>query len=353
MRFQLRFIKALSFSLFLLAPNSILVAQQDSPFTIVTWPGNFSSNYDGGADRSYTKTLEFTQRSTALELFAAKPISQSTELDIVETKIDLHSDVTEELLGTTESLDLSAERFTANRPNGLAQRVWRDHLNFYSPQSFWLIGFGLGAGAIVANTKLDGDIQRHLQSSLHHANSDDWLEALHANKELGDGRYTLPIYVGVYALGNLLPDSDLGSGSRIWSERTIRGFLIGAPPVLLLQRVTGSSRPGEANNESEWEPFRDNNGVSGHAFMGALPFITAAKMSDSTVWKTTFYAASALAPLSRTSDGAHYPSQVVLGWWMAFVAASAVHATDDPNSRWRVLPLTTASGSGLGLEYRF
>ncbi len=56
-----------------------------------------------------------------------------------------------------------------------------DQLNFYSHDSLLLMGFGLGTGALLANTTLDGDIQRHLQSSLHHANSDDWLESLHAN----------------------------------------------------------------------------------------------------------------------------------------------------------------------------
>jgi membrane-associated phospholipid phosphatase len=87
--------------------------------------------------------------------------------------------------------------------------------------------------------------------------------------------------------------------------------------------------------------------------MGALPFITAAKMSDRLGWKVTWYAASTLAPLSRAADGAHYPSQVALGWGMAFLAASAVHSTDNPNARWRILPFTTFGGSGMAVEYRF
>ncbi len=244
--------------------------------------------------------------------------------------------------------------FTARpRTTSLPTRLINDQLNFYSPESLLLLGAGLGVGAAVANTTLDGDIQRHLQSSLHHANSDDWLESLHANKELGDGRFTLPIYAGAWALGSLLPESEFSNGSKVWGERTLRGFIVGAPPVLLLQRATGGSRPGESTTGSEWEPFRDNNGVSGHAFMGALPFITAAKMTDKIGWKVTFYAASTLAPLSRTADGAHYPSQVALGWGMAFLAATAVHSTDNPNARWRVMPTTTPNGSGMALEYRF
>lgn len=259
-----------------------------------------------------------------------------------------------ELYANQPAFDLRDDTYSSRRhSSGLLASIWNDQLNFYSSESLLLIGVSLGAGAAIANTQLDGDIQRHLQSSLHHANSDEWLEGLHANKELGDGRYTLPIFASAWALGSILPPSQFSDGSRIWGQRTIRGFLVGAPPVLLLQRVTGSSRPGETANGSEWEPFRDNNGVSGHAFMGSLPFITAAKMSDSLAWKTTFYAASALAPLSRTADGAHYPSQVALGWSMAFIAATAVHSTDNPNSRWHIMSTATPNGSGMALEYRF
>ncbi len=89
--------------------------------------------------------------------------------------------------------------------------------------------------------------------------------------------------------------------------------------------------------------FRDNNGISGHAFMGALPFITAAKMSDDLRVKLFFYAGSALTPLSRVNDNAHYPSQVALGWWMAYLAASAIDSTDNPNAKWKFYPTRPAT----------
>jgi hypothetical protein len=44
--------------------------------------------------------------------------------------------------------------------------------------------------------------------------------------------------------------------------------------------------------------------------MGSLPFITAAKMTENRGYKVLFYAGSAIAPLSRVNDNAHYPSQV-------------------------------------------
>lgn len=240
-----------------------------------------------------------------------------------------------------------------HRRSGLFDRVLQDHLNFYSPESLAFIGVALGTGAIVANTTMDESFQRHLQSSLRNANSDDWLESLRANKELGNGRFTLPVFAGAWLVGQTLPQYEVARFTGLWGERTIRGFVIGAPPVLALQHLTGASRPGENASGSHWEPFRDNNGVSGHAFMGALPFITAAKMSEKPLAKVGFYAASALAPLSRAADGAHYPSQIALGWGLAFVAATAVHGTENPDSRWRLLPTVSPFGTGMALEYRF
>ena len=117
--------------------------------------------------------------------------------------------------------------------------------------------------------------------------------------------------------------------------------------------MTGGSRPTEISEGSEWLPLTDSNGISGHAFMGSLPLITAAKMSDSKGLKAIFYAASTVVPLSRVNDNAHFPSQVALGWWMAYLAASAVDATDNPNSRWKFYPYSTGDSSGVLAEYKY
>ena len=154
-------------------------------------------------------------------------------------------------------------------------------------------------------------------------------------------------------LGNLLDGNPAAESASIWGERSMRGFLVGDPPLLALQQLTGGSRPTETNEGYEWHPFSDNNGISGHSFMGSLPFITAAKMSQSRSLKATYYAASAIAPLSRMNDNAHYPSQVALGWWMAYLSASAVQATDQPGTRWKFIPYSTGDSNGILAEYQF
>jgi len=239
------------------------------------------------------------------------------------------------------------------RPASLISRVWEDQKNFYSPESLTLLGGGLIIGGAMANSSIDDGIHRHFQSSVRGATSDDWFESLHASKELGNGMYTLPVFATAWAAGELFPENAFVETSGRWGERSLRGFVVGAPPLIVMQQLTGGSRPTETDESSEWHPFRDNNGISGHAFMGSLPFITAAKMTENRAYKLLFYAGSTIAPLSRVNDNAHYPSQVALGWWMAYLAASAIDATDNPNSRWRFYPYSTGDGSGMIAEYRF
>ena len=240
-----------------------------------------------------------------------------------------------------------------DRPTSLIGRMWDDQKYFYSAESLTLLGGGLIVGGAMANSSIDDGIHRHFQSSVRGATSDDWFESLHASKELGNGMYTLPVFATAWAAGELFPDNALVETSGRWGERSLRGFVVGAPPLIIMQQLTGGSRPTETDENSEWHPFRDNNGISGHAFMGSLPFITAAKMTDNRGYKVLFYAGSAIAPLSRVNDNAHYPSQVALGWWMAYLAASAIDATDNPNARWRFYPYSTGDGSGMMAEFRY
>ncbi len=251
------------------------------------------------------------------------------------------------------SIEVSAGLADEKSNDSLLDRLLQDQKNYYSAESLSLLCGGLIVGASMANTSIDESIHRHFQSSIRNANSDDWFESLHASKELGNGKYTLPIFAGAWALGKLAPDNRFVENTGTWGERSMRGFLVGAPPLVLMQHLTGGSRPGETNESSEWHPLRDNNGISGHSFMGALPFITAAKMTERRGLKTLYYAASTIEPLSRMNDNAHYPSQVVLGWWMAYLAASAVDATDNPNAKWRFYPFSTGTNSGVLAEYKY
>ncbi len=76
-------------------------------------------------------------------------------------------------------------------------------------------------------------------------------------------------------------------------------------------------------------------------------------MTESRAAKVFLYAGSALGPLSRMNDNAHYPSQVALGWIMAYAAATAVDRKSPLGSNWRIAPNTSLFGSGVQAEFEW
>jgi hypothetical protein len=120
-----------------------------------------------------------------------------------------------------------------------------------------------------------------------------------------------------------------------------------------MQATLGASRPGETDHESRWKPFDDTNAVSGHAFVGAVPFITAAKMTENPFVKGSLYFCSTLTAWSRVNDDRHYLSQACLGWWMAYLACDAVQATESSNDeRLTLVPVNSPEMVGIGMVFR-
>lgn len=226
--------------------------------------------------------------------------------------------------------------------------VSQDYKNFYSLQNLGKLSIGIGVAGIVANTSIDKEIQHWYQESLRSECSDDFSEGV---KLCGEGRLTIPLYCGAAILGELTEHTRLGSTVGEWGRYSLRTLLVGFPPMLFLQRALGASRPEE--DDSYWQPFNDDNAVSGHSFMGAVPFITAARMADNLYIKYSLYVVSTLCGLSRVNDNDHYFSQSALGWWLAYVAATNIKKTGDHTKKWVIVPLGVSHGVGAQVVIYF
>ena len=217
-------------------------------------------------------------------------------------------------------------------------RIGSDYHRFYSPNSLAGLAYGLAGGALMANTNFDQTVQAHFQASIRNASSDEWFHTLEAQKKLGNGYYTIPVFAVAWATGSMLEGDPIADEIGEWGERSFRSILVGAPPMLATQYIIGGSRPDESSSGSDWKLFHDNNGVSGHSFMGAVPFLTAAQMAEEPWLKFVLYAGSTLVPLSRINDDDHYTSQAFLGWWFAFLATRAIDSTQSNESDWTFTP---------------
>lgn len=195
-----------------------------------------------------------------------------------------------------------------------------DYKKFYSWSSLSKLALAMGFAGFYANTSFDQDIQDCYNDCIKCKTTDNISKVV---KPFGDGLITVPVYLMAILIGELEKDTKFGSMIGKWGQGCSRAILVGSPPVLIFQVILGASRPNE-DNGSHWHPFKDNNGVSGHSFMGSVPFLTAAKMTKNHFFKYSFYAASTLTGLSRINDNKHYFSQFILGWWMGYLAVNSV-----------------------------
>ncbi len=199
--------------------------------------------------------------------------------------------------------------------------VLLDARNFYLSSSNMLrLGIGIAAAAVPANTNVDRWIRDKFQEEVRSGGTDD---AAKVAKVPGTAYVTIPVYAGAYGIGYLVGNPTAGD----WAQRSLRATVVGAPALLVLQAAIGSERPTDGS--SHWKPFNSSNGVSGHAYIGAVPFVTAAGMSDSPYLKGLFYTLSALPGLSRINDDMHYFSQAALGWYLAWLSCEVVAKGKD------------------------
>jgi hypothetical protein len=237
-----------------------------------------------------------------------------------------------------------------------ASRAWhqvaRDYRNFYSCESLTCLAGALGAGAIMANTGFDQTMQDAWMTGVQPTGLGTFFSGC---KDIGEGRYSLPIFGVAYATGLVFENSPVADVVGEWGGRSLRMFAVGAPPVYVLQLATGASRPRDYSGGSSWSPFNDDNGVSGHAFVGAIPFLAAADMVESPLLKGTLYVCSTFVGFSRMTDNAHYPSQVFLGWYLAWASSRAINHTEMQFAGYevRVVPLPMADQGGLAVETRW
>lgn len=227
------------------------------------------------------------------------------------------------------------------------QRVIRnDYRNFYSQKNLNRLILGFGLTAFMANTQLDCEIQDGYQSFIRGQTSNRLAGVF---KPAGNGRIMVPVYCGTLLIGYLASKTAWGNLISIWGGRSLRMVMVGAPLVLFLQRATGGSRPYE--NDSSWRFFNDDNGVSGHSFMGSVPFLTAVKMVKPTWMKAVLYAGSTLTGLSRINDNQHYLSQVFFGYLIGILASDSVSLTEKKFMRFTLNTHENSIGFDFSIDF--
>jgi hypothetical protein len=227
-------------------------------------------------------------------------------------------------------------------------RLVEDYRNFYLTDNLWHVGIAIGVAAPFANTHADIGIRDWYQQRVRNGQSRGLDETARVFKWFGDWRYTVPIYLAFSLSGNFCPYSPAIGTVAEFGDRSLRALAVGAPTVGLLQVGLGADRP--LADDSRWHPFRSNKSVSGHAFVGAVPFLTAASMTDSYALKALLIAGSLGPAWSRIHDDDHYLSQALLGWAIAYLSVRSVNQTE---SWYRIVPCEFPRGVGIGVQIQY
>lgn len=239
--------------------------------------------------------------------------------------------------------------------NRSRDRIFSDFGNFYRRDTLCSYGIALAAGGILANTRMDYRFQNWYQRQIRCNFTDEFSEF---TRVFGEGKIFIPIAVTTACVYRFRQER-FGWPEKKWLpgeffDRTARGYAVGTPTLLLLQSGLGGNRPRDGS--SYWKPFSgEDHTISGHAFIGAIPFITAAHMVDPLWLKGVFYTLSIVPAWSRVNDSAHYLSQSVLGWYLAYLSVRAVSETEGmkPLPKGLMLfPVADGKNVGLGFVYR-
>jgi membrane-associated phospholipid phosphatase len=224
-----------------------------------------------------------------------------------------------------------------------------DFSHFYSWPNLGLVALGVGAAAPVANTRADESIQHWYQSR---GRTRGLTAVANAANYAGECWVAVPLGLEAVALfGPDRGDYTMDGGLYEWSNRSLRAAAVGYPTVLVLFVALGAKRPEE---DSSWHPFRDVHGVSGHTFIGAVPFLTAAAMTDDPYLKAPLLLGSMATGWSRIYLDRHYFSQVALGWWLAYLSVRAVDTTQaGRKSSFTFTPTVGPDGAGVLFQVRF
>lgn len=237
-------------------------------------------------------------------------------------------------------------------------RLWRDFQFQYSCYPLCELGVAVAIAAPLANTRADQAVANWYQDQIR---NDATNRLSQPGYFLGSFQYMVPIYFGVWTAGRLCDDTFAGAVSAEWASRSLRALAIGAPEVGILQYLLGGSRPNDYEGAvrppdywgSRWRPFNDNNSASGHAFVGAVPFLTAASMCENPWCRGACFVGSTWSAWARINADSHYLSQVLLGWFIAYQSVRSVNRTEAEERQVQVGPWIDPGITGINVFLRY
>jgi hypothetical protein len=228
--------------------------------------------------------------------------------------------------------------------------VCSDYKNMYLSWNVLGLGAAIGIAAPLANTSADERVQNWLQRQARGGDADRW--ASDVERYAGYGT-VIPVVVVAAIGGQFWGDTKCGSVLGDWGTRSTRALLVGAPTVVILQVALGAGEPGSANGAA-WRPRHDGReAVAAEAFVGAVPFLSAASMTDIRPLRWALVGGSFITTWANLHNDSNYLSQALLGWSIAALATCSVNQSNAVGNRVHFVPLALPQGVGAGVQVHY
>lgn len=228
-------------------------------------------------------------------------------------------------------------------------RFCDDVKRFYWSENLLYVGLSIGIAAPLANTDADRRIRDNYQRRAGGGSNGGVDNLADAFRYVGEYQYAIPAYLAFSLSGYLWPDNVLFTPLGEFGNRSLRAIAVGAPTVGILQVGLGGKGP---TGSSRWNPLDGSRGVSSQAFLGAVPFLTAASMCENRVGKVVLFVGSFGSSWAAIHQDRNYFSQVLLGWSIAYLSVEAVNYTEE-QARLRILPVVTPEGVGMMMHLQY
>ncbi len=242
--------------------------------------------------------------------------------------------------------------------DNLYEDIKSDFTYYLQKNNLLILGGTLVGASVLANTTLDQEINNGWQRHLRNGKPRVFKLACGVGIYNYKLTYLASTLIGAFMLDESKPCSPFNALYH-WGYRSMRTLLLAGLQTELFIWTIGSGRPIQ-NRPSRWYPFHSHkhsihdSGVSGHAFNGAIPFITAGMMCEEPLYKYSFYALSILPSLARINDNNHYASQVILAWAISFLSANAIDKTKRSHAcPWQIHAYPIAHGARIAVHANF
>ena len=192
---------------------------------------------------------------------------------------------------------------------------WRRN---YGRRSFLRLGGAAALAGVLAYSGVDTAAESYHAGTLRSQGTD---RVAHWLKFFGE-RFWFVNWLAVAAIDGWWRS---GAFSR-WGRKNFEAMIVGLPTLWTVQRGLGANRPSSDDGSPRWRPLAADNSASGHTFISAVPWLNLAARCG--YWPVALGSrvASLATGWSRLNDRKHYPSQILLGWVIAFNAVAAVNA---------------------------